>query len=185
MKYMKRAKIYKINNCTFNPETKTATSYEWWDFVKPIEGKLVFNDCYYSNTTSMHQSKVRRLLSELGVKIDITLPCKLGLQNFSNLESLFVASEEYLCDKFLDERIKSQERSVKSRARKFSKKLTDYLENSICFRDYDILPASRFGQYNKIAVHQVVEDIEHDVQNALHNFQRDGFGSIVFYVEGI
>lgn len=29
---------------------------------------------------------------------------------------------------------------------------------------------------------QIIEDIEHDVENAIQNFHRDGFGNIVFYV---
>lgn len=66
----------------------------------------------------------------------------------------------------------------------WQRKLEDYLENSVHFRDYEIKPASEFGKYNKIAVHQVVdkESLERDVENALYNFHRDGFGNVVFYV---
>lgn len=62
--------------------------------------------------------------------------------------------------------------------------LEDKLENEFCFRDYTIAPRSLFGKVNKIAVHQCVDSdsLERDISNAIENFQRDGFGHIVFYV---
>ena len=71
MKYMKRAKIYKASNVTFDPETKEAVSYSWWTFTKVINGKLVFNNWNYSPTTVKHQMKVMSLLDELGIKVDL------------------------------------------------------------------------------------------------------------------
>lgn len=86
------------------------------------------------------------------------------------------------------ERIK---RNEKARTKALKRKLENYLENDVAFRDYDITDARWFGDANyhlsrKVAVHQIVErqSMERDVENALHNFQRDGFGSIVFYVKG-
>lgn len=80
MKLMKRANIYKASNVTFNPETCEAVSYDWWTFAKMVNGKLVFNDHGYSNTTRKHQSKVRGLLRELGLEIDLTVDVPGGLQ---------------------------------------------------------------------------------------------------------
>jgi hypothetical protein len=80
MKYMKRANIYKASNVTFNAETHEAVSYNWWTFVKRINGALVFNNYGYSNSTRKHQSKVRTLLSELGLTIDIEISAHGGLQ---------------------------------------------------------------------------------------------------------
>ena len=80
MKFMKRANIYKASNVTFNPETCGAVSYDWWTFTKMINGKLVFNKHAYSNTTRKHQSKVRSLLRELGLEIDLTVDAPGGLQ---------------------------------------------------------------------------------------------------------
>lgn len=200
MKYMKRSGIYKASNVTFNPKTIEAYSYVWWKFVGVVEGKVVFNNYRYSKSTSKHQSKVRQLLQELGIKIDILMPVPRGLpgsfrRTYSHapvtpenetLQGLIVQAEEYLCDQFLEEQLKAQERYQRAKYRKQVKKLKDYLENQVAFRDYEIKCASQFGTYNKIAVHQVVDlkDMESDVSNALHSFHRDGFGSVVFYVEG-
>jgi len=71
MKYMKRAKIYKANNVTFDPETKEAVSYDWWLFTTVINGKLVFNNFNYSPTTGKHQYNVLSLLRELGIEVDL------------------------------------------------------------------------------------------------------------------
>lgn len=81
MKLFKRDNIYKASNVTFNPESHTAYSYNWWAFVKRINGFLVFNNVYYSNTTCKHQSKVRALLRDLGLEIDLTVQAGCGLQN--------------------------------------------------------------------------------------------------------
>ena len=78
--------------------------------------------------------------------------------------------------------MKIQERNERAKIKRFQKKLEHYLDSVVHFRDYEIKPRSQFGKYNKIAVHQVVDDIENDVSNALHSFHRDGFGNIVFYV---
>lgn len=183
MKFYPRLGIYKKPNCTFNPKTLDAHSYKWWRFVAKIEGKVIFNNYRYSVTTSKHQSQVRTILSDLGIKIDLELPLPSGI-NSDNLETLFLQAEETLCEQFLNEELKRQERNEKARVRRIERKLEDYLENSVHFRDYDIKPASQFGHINKIAVHQKVDadSIEADVQNALHSFHRDGFGSIVFYI---
>lgn len=81
MKYNHKANIYKASNVIFNPETEVATSYDWWQFVKRINGQLVFNNYYYRSTTCKHQSKVRRLLGELGIQIDQYIEAPEGLQD--------------------------------------------------------------------------------------------------------
>ena len=80
MKYFKRLKVYKACNVTFDPETMIADSYDWWHFVERINGKVVFNNYNYSNSTSRHQSKVRELLRELGIKVDVVVNTRMGLQ---------------------------------------------------------------------------------------------------------
>ena len=69
-------------------------------------------------------------------------------------------------------------------AKKTKAMLIEYLETQCAFRDYSILPKAKYGKSRKIAVHQQVyrDTMESDVENALYNFQRDGFGCIVFYV---
>jgi hypothetical protein len=79
MKYLKRAGIYKASNVTFDPKSVSAYSYGWWRFVDVVNGKVVFNNYSYSNSTCKHQHKVRSLMNELGIKIDlyISVPCSL------------------------------------------------------------------------------------------------------------
>lgn len=73
--------VFKAKNVYFDPISMVATSYNWWEFVKVIKGKVVFNDFRYSNTTSRHQSKVASILRELGIKtIDVSVA--EGLQKF-------------------------------------------------------------------------------------------------------
>lgn len=183
MRYYTRLQVYKAPNVIFNPKTIEAYSYRWWKFVSEIEGKVVFNDYRYSVTTSIHQSKVRRILQELGIKVDISAPFPDGIKT-SSLEEAILQGEEGLCDQYLREEEKKISRNEKSKTRKLKRALTDYLENSVHFRDYEIRKASQFGHYNKIAVHQVVESksLARDVENAIYNFHRDCFGSIVFYI---
>ena len=203
MKLMKRSNIYQSSNynCTFDPNKVEAFSYKWWKFVGVVEGKVIFNDYRYSKSTSKHQSKVRRLLQDLGIHIDISMPIPKGLpgsyrKTYSSaavtsedetLAGLILQAEEYLCAAYLLDQEKKQERYQRAKLRKMKLKLEDYLENSVHFRDYEIRDASLFGKYNKIAVHQIVDtdNMENDVENALHSFQRGGFGSVVFYVGGV
>lgn len=81
MKFYSRSKTYKASNVTFNIHDLVATSYGWWEFLRVINGSLVFNEYRYSNTTARHQWKVRRLLEQHGIKIDLTIECPKGLQS--------------------------------------------------------------------------------------------------------
>ena len=117
MKYMKRAKIYKSNNVTFNPETCEAHSYKWWKFVHRVDGVVIFNNHNYSNTTSKHQSKVRSLLNELNIKIDIIAPFPGGIPNES-IENLILMAEENTCDSFISEQAKVIRRSENAKAKR-------------------------------------------------------------------
>lgn len=79
MKYYRRLNIYKASNVTFNPETFEAHSYGWWKFVSKVNGIVIFNDLRYSISTRKHQLKVRRLLNELGVKVDLVVNTRMSL----------------------------------------------------------------------------------------------------------
>lgn len=198
MKHMKRSNIYKASNVTFDPTTIKAYSYSWWCFVAKVEDKVVFNNYRYSTSTSKHQAKVRRLLEQLGIKIDLELPLPDGILQASEiryrsgtlvqgktLAEMIVAAEEHLCDAFLEEQIKKQERYQKQKQRKLAAKLETYLEQQLAFRDYDIKSKDMYGSLSSIVgVHQQVDadSLEQDVENALHSFYRDGFGKVVFYV---
>lgn len=81
MKFKPRKGKYESANVTFDPDFCTAYSYSWWRFVDKINGKVVFNNYTYSQTTCKHQQKVRRLLSELGIKIDFVVYSQAGLHS--------------------------------------------------------------------------------------------------------
>ncbi len=185
MKFFKTLNLYKASNVRFNPLNMSATSYDWWGFVGLVDGLLVFNNYFYSPSTSKHQRKVRRLLSDLNIKIDLEMPIPSGLQTGKSLGEYVLESEAYLCNKFLDDEIKKQTKSDSAKLKRRSIKLEDYLENSIHFRDYEIKSAEIFGQYNVQGVHKIIdlESIENDVSDAIETFSRDGFGRIIFYID--
>lgn len=76
-----RKGTYGAGKAKFNPTAMVATSYDWWVFVKKIGGKLIFNEYTYSKATSGHQSKVRRTLDALGIKPNMAIEAKSGLQS--------------------------------------------------------------------------------------------------------
>ena len=74
MKYYKRLKEYKASNVSLKVEPKLeAYSYAWWLFVVRYKGLVIFNNTSYSSSTSGHQYKVRRVLDDLNIEIDIEL----------------------------------------------------------------------------------------------------------------
>lgn len=81
MKLKKKSGLYEASNVTFDPKALTATSYNWWYFVKVFKGKVVFNNYQYSPSTRRHQSKVRSLLSDLGINIDLVVELTQSLNN--------------------------------------------------------------------------------------------------------
>lgn len=87
---MKKRKngYYEGSNVRFIPETLQAFSYEWWMFTMPYKGGVIFNRYSYSPTTCKHQSKVRTLLRDLGIRIVEEVEAPRGLQG-----SLFDAGE--------------------------------------------------------------------------------------------
>lgn len=83
LKYMKKANIYKnsTGTCTFDPVRIEASSYKWWTFLTKIDGLVIFNDYNYSSSISSHQYLVRDLLKTHGIKIDLIVYSKKGLQS--------------------------------------------------------------------------------------------------------
>jgi hypothetical protein len=132
MKYMKRSNKYVAANTSFYPASIEAYSYGWWKFVGVIDGLVVFNDYRYSVTTSGHQRKVASLMSELGIKIDLTLSVPDGLPGtymrygqvhpLKTLQDVILAAEENLCREFLENELKREERNEKARVRRAEKR---------------------------------------------------------------
>ena len=79
---------YVKANCYLDMETLEARSYQWWAFVKKIQGKVVFNNYRYSATTAKHQRQMRILLDHLNIKIDMVVTLPKGLQDFDKLKEL-------------------------------------------------------------------------------------------------
>jgi hypothetical protein len=185
MKHYKKTNLYKASNVTFDPIKMEATSYNWWLFVKRIKGKTVFNSYRYSVSTSKHQSKVRSLMSQLGIRIDRYVQVADGIQYISTLTELNKKHNETLkriAEREEEKRIARLERQAFKRK---EKRLSDYLENECAFRDYEIKPKSQ-ADWNRPdgAISQVVtsKDIKIDVQNALKLFQENAAHSIYFFI---
>lgn len=90
IKFFKTLNVYKnsTGTCLFYPDQKYATSYNHWTFLKVIKGKLVFNDYYYSKSTSSHQSCVREVLKTLKMKIHFTVFQRDSLSNGIQIDHL-------------------------------------------------------------------------------------------------
>lgn len=126
MKKLKRSNVYKANNVKFDADAMEATSYDWWLFFKVINGKNVFNNYYYSPSTSKHQSKIRCLLSDLNIKIDHFIKAPRGLQDLNE------ASDHY---KYLIKTYKFELEKALSNPRVREKKLNSL--NDSLFRAID------------------------------------------------
>lgn len=81
MRFYTRSNTYKASNLTFCLNTMTGYSYEWYELVKPIAGKLVLNNFNYSATTVRHIYKIRKLLAKLGIQINMEIEAPRGLQD--------------------------------------------------------------------------------------------------------
>lgn len=85
---LNRSGIYKNSTGSnqYDPETGQAVSYNWWRYADIINGKRVFNDYYYSPTTCMHQSKLRRILP--WKHFQYIFECPAGFQSPDRLKSI-------------------------------------------------------------------------------------------------
>jgi hypothetical protein len=108
--YFKKLGVFKASNVEFNPSTLEATSYDWWYFVKRIGNRVVFNSYTYSNTTSRHQSRVRSLLDQLGIKIDFEIHAPKGLQSVKSA----VDHYSYLINELKEEIANPRSRKAKN-----------------------------------------------------------------------
>lgn len=81
LKFYKTQNCYKASNVELHVKDKelSAYSYDWWLFLTKIGDKVIFNNYSYSPSTSGHQSKVRRQLEALGIKIDLFITAPKGL----------------------------------------------------------------------------------------------------------
>ena len=94
MKKLVTKNVYKSANCLFNADEVAAWSYAHWQFVRVIQGKVVFNAYRYSNTTAKHQYRVRALMESLGVRIDVVANVRESLTRFSTVGAVNRATKE-------------------------------------------------------------------------------------------
>ena len=129
MKYYVRSSMYKSStgNCTFNPDTVQAYSYGWWCFVKKIRGKTVFNSYRYSNTTSKHQAKVRALMRDLGLAIDVTVSFREGLQHVDTLEQMNMLHDEQIAYDTVQAELRRETKNRRARERRAARKREEKL----------------------------------------------------------
>jgi hypothetical protein len=104
-----------------------ATSYDWWVFVDVIDGKVVFNNYNYSNTTSRHQAEVHHLMNKLGIKIDlyVNMEQSLNESNFKEhvLHSLYVNAFELI--------VALNTKKVRKKTKKEAKEKLNKIKNKI------------------------------------------------------
>ena len=94
MKYSKKRQRYEASHVYCQVSPVSAYSYNWWQFAKVIDNKVVFNSYGYSPSTIGHQHKVRALLRELGIRIDVVVEVPQGLQQ----DDLAAKAVEYADD---------------------------------------------------------------------------------------
>lgn len=117
MKYFTRLGIYKASNVQFNPKTLNATSYDWWTFVRQVDGKVLFNTYRYSPTTGRHQAKVRSLMNSLGISFE-EVAMRESLCRFENLEQVYAAHTANLENNARLKEARRVERNKRARERR-------------------------------------------------------------------
>jgi hypothetical protein len=121
MKKLKSKNIYKASNVTFDADKVSAHSYVWWEFVKVIQGQVVFNCYKYSPTTQRHQRKVEGLMNDLGINIDLVVNVKQSLSDFETLKSVIKRSLETYQKQADDLAKKKKENSIKNSVKRLNK----------------------------------------------------------------
>lgn len=90
LKRRKSDGVFYSSNVTWDATKRVAKSYGWWEFVKPIGGKLVFNTYGYSMSTRRHQRKVENHISNTFTKVDEYIEAPNGLQDLESAGDHYV-----------------------------------------------------------------------------------------------
>ena len=83
MKYYPRLKQYKAYNVIFDETKQIAYSYDWYELAKRINGTMVLNSYGYSNSTTKHCYKIRRLFGDLKIQY-VSIQAPRGLQDLNS-----------------------------------------------------------------------------------------------------
>lgn len=96
MRFIKTQNKYKASNVELDLNKMEATSYDWWLFLKVINGKLVFNDHPYSISTQRHQSKVLDVLRDKSINPDVVINLRTSLCEITpdRLDNIILSRKE-------------------------------------------------------------------------------------------
>ena len=86
MKYYTRLKLYKSNNNVVDLENTTAHSYGHWQYLRKVNGRTIFNQTRYSQSTCKHQRECYDLLN---YQADLVL--RHTLESLSNPVSALIS----------------------------------------------------------------------------------------------
>lgn len=81
--YRKKTNSLHMSNNELFLENMKAYSYDWWVYVKEIDGLIVFNEHRYSPSTGKHQSRMRSLLSKLNASPAVFINTRQSIDNFT------------------------------------------------------------------------------------------------------
>ena len=62
-----------------------ATSYNWWPYMRQVNGVTIFNNNFYSASTSKHQNDCRRLLADKNINVDLMVDTSSHLDNLEGV----------------------------------------------------------------------------------------------------
>jgi hypothetical protein len=96
MKHLKRQNFYQSSNLTFFPENGAGYSFNWYRIVDRIKGNVILNTYRYSATTGRHIWKIRKLLNDLGIRIDLEIEAPKGLQDLNAAIEFYIENNDRL-----------------------------------------------------------------------------------------
>lgn len=107
--------------------------------MKRIKGKVVFNDYRYSVSTARHQRKVRTLLRELGIKIDIEVSFRASLSGYETLRALNAERKEQDRIHAINTEMKRRQRNDRARARRALRKAEEKMQNDLMTKQLNVM----------------------------------------------
>jgi len=110
LKHYPRLKLYKYNDrLVYNPDTQIATSYNWYEIFKVINGVRCLNTHAYSVTTSKHVNILRQFFNNCRDEI-FYFEAPRGLQNLDSAIKYYESKRQAL----INETLKPNTRKAKN-----------------------------------------------------------------------
>jgi len=92
LRYKKKDDIYSnsTGTLTYDPNVKTAYSYDWYEIARKIEDIWVVNDYNYSNTTAKHKNEIKGfLMREFKAYNILCIEAPKGLQDLERAKQYY------------------------------------------------------------------------------------------------